>query len=368
MAPSMRRHRGLAPARRVLRRGGSTSWALVALAIFAAACSTEARAGGGDPLAHVLEVGGARIRVILPARGLEAGDEAVLEWIAAAARAVAEYEGRFPVPGATVRIRSHGGRGVGRGIARLAGSPEILVSIGEETDRQDLRRDWVMTHEMIHLGFPSVGDRCWMEEGLAMYLEPVARARVGALSAEEAWGKLAVFFPKGLPKERDRGLDLTSTWGRTYWGGAMFWFVTDIEIRSRTRGRKGLEDVLRAIVAAGGTIGRRWDVERVIAVGDGVAGAPVLRQLYRRMARSPDRVDLASLWRSLGVRHVNGHVVLDDAAPLAWVRRAITGAEGGSPRAPRGPRSEEVRGRSPGSAASILPRRTTELRARAASR
>lgn len=283
----------------------------------------------------MLEVGEARVRVILPAQGLEVGDDAILEWIEAAARAVADYDGRFPVASATVRIQTHGGRGVGQGTARLAGKPEIRISLGEETDREELRRDWVMTHEMIHLGFPSVGDRCWMEEGLAMYVEPVVRARMGAISAEEAWGKLAVFCPKGLPKEGDRGLDLAATWGRTYWGGAMFWLVTDVEIRRRTRGRRGLEDVLRAIVAEGGTIGRRWDVERVIAIGDRIAGGPVLRRIHRKMATSPDRVDLASLWRSLGVREEDGRVVFDDGAPLAPVRRAITAPAGAARAASR---------------------------------
>lgn len=299
---------------------------LLALALLAAPRLAPAR--GSDPAEKELEVGGARIRVIFPEHPLDVDDEAILEWIGAAAHAVAEYEGRFPVESATVRIRSHGGRGVGQGRAQLLGTPEILISVGQETRPEDLRRDWVMTHEMIHLGFPSVGDHCWMEEGLAMYLEPVVRARIGALPAEEVWGKLAVFLPKGLPKEGDGGLDETPTWGRTYWGGAIFWLATDVEIRSRTRGRRGLDDVLRAIVAAGGTICQSWDVDRLIATGDRAAGVPALRTLYRRMATSPDRVDLDRLWRSLGVRLEHGRVVLDDGAPLAYVRRAITRAEG----------------------------------------
>jgi hypothetical protein len=81
-------------------------------------------------------------------------------------------------------------------------------------------------------------------------------------------------------------------------------------------------------VAAGGNIEQAWDVDRVIATGDGVAGGPVLRELYERLATSPDRVDLAKLWASLGVRHENGRVVLDDGAPLAWVRRAMTKVHG----------------------------------------
>lgn len=306
------------------------------IALSVAACAAPTRGFAAEPPARVLELDGARIRVILPERRVEAGEGAMLEWIATAAHAVAAYEGGFPVRSATVRIATHGGRGVGQGTARFAGSPEIRISVGEDTEREDLRRDWVMTHEMIHLGFPSVGDpHCWMEEGLATYVEPIARARVGGSSAEEAWGKLLTFLPKALPKEGDGGLDSTAAWGRKYWGGAMFWLLTDVEIRSRTRGRRGLEDVLRAIVAAGGTIEQSWDVDRVIATGDRAAGAPVLRRLYERMATAPERVDLPTLWVSLGVRRENGRIALDDLAPLASVRRAITKAEGDPPRAPR---------------------------------
>jgi hypothetical protein len=295
-------------------------------------CTAPAIAVADEPPTRVLELDGAAIRVVLPEHKVLAGEDALVEWITSAARAVVAYEGRFPVPNVTVRIATHGGRGVGRGTARFAGSPEIRISIGEDTEREDLRRDWVMTHEMIHLGFPSIGDpHCWMEEGLATYVEPIARAHIGACPADEAWGKLAVFLPKGLPKDGDQGLDVSVTGGRTYWGGAAFWLLADIEIHRHTHCRRGLGDVLRAIVAAGGTIGQIWDVDRVISVGDRAAGAPILRRLYVRMATSPDHVDLAALWRSLGVRHENGRVLLDDTAPLASVRRAITRAKGYGP-------------------------------------
>ena len=84
---------------------------------------------------------------------------------------------------------------------------------------------------------------------------------------------------------------------------------------------------MRAIVAAGGTIGQSWEVERVIATADRAVGAPVLRDLYRRMATSPYPAGLDGFWRSLGVRCEAGHVVLNDEAPLAQVRRAITRPE-----------------------------------------
>ena len=46
-------------------------------------------------------------------------------------------------------------------------------------------------------------------------------------------------MPFGLPKEGDKGLDYTHTWGRTYWGGAIFCLLADIEIRQQTNNKNG---------------------------------------------------------------------------------------------------------------------------------
>jgi hypothetical protein len=42
------------------------------------------------------------------------------------------------------------------------------------------------------------------------------------------------------------------------------------------------------------------------------------------MALAPGSVDLAALWKRLGVRVDGGRVVFDDGAPLAALRLAIT--------------------------------------------
>ena len=42
-------------------------------------------------------------------------------------------------------------------------------------------------------------------------------------------------MPKGLPQAGDEGLDNTDTWGRKYWGGAMFCLFADVEIRKANR-------------------------------------------------------------------------------------------------------------------------------------
>jgi hypothetical protein len=273
-----------------------------------------------------LLVGGARLEVVIEGGRLASAGVSAVGWVEAGARAVAAYYGHFPVERARVVVQVVDGMaGVGHGTALGGSRPQVRVALGRMTEPAMVADDWVMTHELVHLGFPSLPERHhWMEEGLATYVEPLARARAGELSAERVWGDLVRDLPQGLPRAGDRGLDFTPTWGRTYWGGALYFLLADVEIRQRTGGARGLEDALRAIAAQGGTIKSDWTIDRVLATGDAATGTTALRELYDRMKDRPAPVDLADLWRRLGVTSRDGQVRFDDAAPLARVRRAIT--------------------------------------------
>jgi predicted metalloprotease with PDZ domain len=131
-------------------------------------------------------------------------------------------------------------------------------------------------------------------------------------------------MPKGLPGAGDRGLDNTHTWGRTYWGGAIFYLLADVRIRERTDNRVGLQDALRAIVANGGNVQVAWDVRRTLETGDKATGTKVLVELYDEMRATPVTPDLAQLWQRLGVKLTREGAEFDDAAPLAGIRKAIT--------------------------------------------
>ena len=85
----------------------------------------------------------------------------------------------------------------------------------------------------------------------------------------------------------------------------------------------GLENALRGIVAAGGTIDTEWGLAKVLATGDQAIGVPVLEPLYEQMKADTGPVDLGALWKQLGVDDRDGSVVFDDEAPLADVRKAI---------------------------------------------
>jgi len=175
------------------------------------------------------------------------------------------------------------------------------------------------------MAFPSVSEsHHWIEEGLATYVEPIARARAGDLLPEKVWGDMFDAMAQGLPKSGDRGLDFTHTWGRTYWGGALYCLLADIEIRKRTGNRLGLENATRGILKAGGSIEVEWPLARALQVADQAVGVPVLEELYDQMKATPVTPDLHQIWKELGVGRQAGKVVLDDSAPLAPIRRAIT--------------------------------------------
>jgi hypothetical protein len=237
---------------------------------------------------------------------------------------VAAYYGRFPARHTSLLVVPRAGRGVSGGRAWGHRGAEVRITLGEQATEAELARDWVPVHEMVHLAFPSVPSRHhWIEEGLATYVESIARAQHGQLDTAAVWSELAAGLPKGLPQPGDRGLDHTRTWGRTYWGGALFALLADVEIRRRTENRRGLQDALRAILAVG-NIETSSELPAVLEIGDRATGVPVLGELYARMKDAPSPVDLDALWRDLGVRADGGRVILDDAAPLAATRRAIT--------------------------------------------
>jgi len=251
----------------------------------------------------------------------------LITWVRRAGEAVCTYYGKFPVSHMKLDVRMRGGAGVHSGITFPDSDGYTRVSVGEETTVAQLNDDWMLTHEMIHLAFPSMARRHhWIEEGISVYVEPIARVQAGQLSAERMWHDVVRDMPQGEPESGDRGLDYTHTWGRTYWGGAMFCLLADVRIRTQTHNQKGLQDALRGILNAGGNINEEWEIEKTLAVGDKATGSTVLMDLYREMGDKPSPVDLAALWKELGIVRTDGSVKFDNRAPLASVREAITKA------------------------------------------
>jgi hypothetical protein len=266
--------------------------------------------------------------VLEVARGpgdFDAGLPRISAWIDGAAQAVGSYFRHFPSTHALLLVVPEGGAGLGYGKALGNGGASMFLPIGRRTTAREFDDDWVLVHEMLHLGFPSLPrQHIWLAEGIATYVEPLARARSGQMSTAAAWKGLVDGMPNGLPEANDRGLDSTHTWGRTYWGGALFCLVVDVAIRERTNNTRSLDDALRAVADEGGTIAARWDIARFLEVADRAIGMPVVSEFYRSMALARQDVDLPRLWQRLGIQKVGRSIAFDDGAPLAAIRTSLT--------------------------------------------
>jgi hypothetical protein len=319
---------------RACERGGSllrVLWIVSLAVVFAVSPAADAQPGHNLTIvaSRELKIGGGTLQIDFAAGPMDLSQDAMFEHVRAAATAITTYYGRFPVERARVLIVPVPDRsGIVQGTTwgDMAGWPGMTrFRIGQHTTQEDLNDDWMMTHELDHLAFPSLpDDQHWMEEGLATYVEPIARVQAGELKPQQIWRDMVRDMHKGEPAEGDQGLDRTHSWGRTYWGGALFCLVADVEIRRQTGNKKGLQDALRATVAAGGTIDHEWPLDKALAIGDQATGTHVLTEQYAKWKDAPVVVDLDKLWADLGIKRDGDTIEFVDDAPLAKIRTAIT--------------------------------------------
>ena len=273
-----------------------------------------------DPVIETLQLAGAQLEVQFAPGFDERLQQLALAWVRQAALAVAAYFGRFPVTEVMLLLVPMDGAGIFAGTT--FGEPDLMVRLrlGRSTTQAQFTEDWILVHEMVHLAVPRVPPaQNWLHEGLATYVESVARGRAGLVTADTVWHQWVKVMPQGQPRSGDAGLDHTPTWGRTYWGGAIFCLRADVQMLVHSARRAGLRQALQGVLAAGGHFGLAWPVDRVLATADAAVGQTTLTDLYQQMKASPQPTDLDGLWRSLGVLDSG----FDEAAPLAAVRRTI---------------------------------------------
>lgn len=277
-------------------------------------------------------------------------DEDIESYVRQCAEAVGGYYGGFPVKRTLVVVTASKRHEIA--MATGVSGTAIYFPVGMSARRTRLERDWVLTHEMVHLAMPNLAtEHHWLEEGLASYVEPIARAQAGIISVDEVWRSWISDMSQGQAEADSGGLDADDSWGRTYWGGAAFCLFWDAEIRARTAGKFGLSDALKGVVTDIGSLELTvLDIGRIFRAADRAVGVPVGEELYRtfgvseatlgRLDRSIERsglektvpekplvrpmyFDFDGLWRKLGVRKEGRKVVYDDAAPWAAVRKAM---------------------------------------------
>ena len=270
------------------------------------------------------DIDGSHISVEIRDRVLRGKKDMLLDWVLYSTKTVHHYYGRFPVKSVHIKLQVTGGHAVRFGQAFGGDSPSLRIVVGENITPEMLRKDWILVHEMVHLAMADVPHaHRWLLEGLATYVESIARAQRGHLSEEFVWNGFINRMPQGLPQNGDRGLDQTPTWGRTYWGGAIFCMLADIEIRKLTDNNKSLQDALRGVLDAGLSMHASATAMEVFESADQAIGIDVLVPLYLKMKADPYPIDLDALWQALGVDLQDDRVIYNDDAPMAHVREKL---------------------------------------------
>jgi hypothetical protein len=272
----------------------------------------------------VFDLNGSRVKIEIRDVVLRGKKEMLLDWVVDSAKTVENYYGQFPVKTVRINLQVTDGHAVRFGQAFGGKSPYLRIVVGENVNPEMLRKDWILVHEMVHLAMANVPrSNRWLLEGLATYVESIARAQRGRLSEDFVWNGFILRMPQGLPESGDKGLDHTPTWGRTYWGGALFCLLADIEIRKLSDNRLSLQDALRGILKDGYSMHADTNVMQIFESGDRATGIPVLVPLYDKMRADPYPIDLEALWKALGVEMKDQQVKYDDSAPMSNIRRQL---------------------------------------------
>lgn len=245
-------------------------------------------------------------------------------WVQQSARAIATYFDGFSSLQTLIVVFPVRGTDIEFGRVVPGGGVTMMLRAGIGEKARDLYGEWVLIHEMIHTAAPFVEGRgTWLMEGMATYIEPIIRSRVGWKSEDDVWREWLTNMPRGVGALAESGLSANSSHAGYYWGGALFLLLTDIEMRRASDNRYGLEDCLRAILRDGGNAAARTTVPDMIAACDKAVGGTTMRDMAQRYVYRATPVDLMALWRSLGVELVDGKVVYRDDAPLAAIRKVI---------------------------------------------
>lgn len=280
---------------------------------------------------------GTGIRVVSLAQDKEIDLDDFTDWIRSTVANVEMVYGRFPNPGACVILIPVDSSGWGRdrpvtfGRVVRDGGETIELMINADFPIADFYREWTPTHEFSHLLLPYLdSEQRWISEGFAQYYQNVLLARAGQHSAEEAWQKIHAGLERG--RESAPGLspnDAAS--GRTrdsrmkiYWSGAALALMADVELRRRSSGTESLDTVLGQLQSCCLPSASSWSGIELFRKLDEQLSTPLFVSLYREYAEADAFPDTRPLMRELGVISENSLVQLDESAPLAVIRDAIT--------------------------------------------
>jgi hypothetical protein len=258
---------------------------------------------------------------------LAGNDEVLCDWIASSAREVLTVRGRFPYARTSVTLLPVDSTEASPfGMVLWSDPPSLAILVGARATADEFRRDWVATHELLHLTHPVFAPKePWLSEGLATYFTELARARSGRYTAEKAWSELVAGFDRGRDQAGEMKMaEATSGIGggyylALYWSGALFCLDLDLQIRRATNGAKSLDAVLEQLATAG----VMSSLEAFGTAVDALAGKAIFEATLKRHRSQVAFAESPRLLQALGVSR-KGDTVAFTPAQDAPLRDALT--------------------------------------------
>ena len=271
------------------------------------------------------------LTLAVPPGATQIADEQLAAWVSAVAESNRRFWARSPTQGGLVVLIPSPRGGVPFGRVLSLGGAVVTVLVGEQASPRDLYDDWVLVHELLHLGSPLMRDTgAWLNEGIATFYEPVLRTRAGWKSEDEVWREWISSMPRGMPAITGIGLENAGR-GGIYWGGALFVLMAEMESLQATGGKIGFSDCLRTVLAEGADVTVKWPTMKLLDRCDALLGKRVIAPLAEQHIEKGSAMDLDRMWRRLGVSMEGNDVRYDDDAELAWLRPLIIWGGGAHP-------------------------------------
>ncbi len=249
----------------------------------------------------------------------------LLDWLQQAATTVAGVSGYFPTARTQVLVLPVGvdKEAVPWAEIQRQGRPAVHFFIDQHRPIYEFTRDWTAVHEFSHLLHPYIlRQDAWLFEGIASYYQNISRVRSGLLTEQQAWQKLYDGFQRGSKKIGGAVLRDSNEIMQFYWGGAAFVLMADVELHQRSG--QSLAGVLHRFRQCCGEDMGPWSAKVMLRQLDQLSQGTTFIQLYRQQVSRRAFPAVYGVLDQLGVKVRNGRVSLDNAAPLAGIRREIT--------------------------------------------
>jgi predicted metalloprotease with PDZ domain len=178
------------------------------------------------------------------------------------------------------------------------------------------RDNWghVIAHEMLHLWNGNTirsadgAQEYWFSEGFTDYLADLLEHRTGMITEHTLIARIGQHYDKYLVARavgpgvslRSAGDDKAKYYDLIYSGGLLTALALDVELRQRSAGRRGVEDLLRVMYRDFGGTGKPYAAGDIQRVAGEVAGAD-LSTFFTRYVDGSAALPMQAYFRALGL-------------------------------------------------------------------